>query len=241
MNKGGDHMSIHIGAKNGEIAETILLPGDPLRAKYIAETYLSDTIQYNDIRGMLGFTGTYKGERISVQGTGMGIPSISIYVNELINSFDVQTLIRVGTCGGVLDNVNVHDIILAQAATTDSQMNRLVFDLIDYSPIANYGLLQKAFTISKNKDVNLHVGNVFTTDFFYQHDPAALHRLLRQYQILAIEMETTALYTLAAKYNRRALSILTVSDHVITGIETSAEERETSFHDMMEIALETAI
>jgi len=234
-------MSIHIGAEKGEIAETILLPGDPLRAKYIAKTYLTDPIQYNDVRGMLGFTGTYKGKRISVQGTGMGIPSISIYVNELIQSYDVQTLIRVGTCGGLLDDVNVHDIILAQAATTDSQMNRLVFDHIDYAPIADFDLLQNAYDMSLQKDVNLHIGNVFTTDFFYQHDPKQIHRLLRQFQVLAIEMETTALYTLAAKFNRRALSILTVSDHVITGVETTAKERETSFHDMMEIALETAI
>jgi|SRR5690625_5016843 len=234
-------MSIHIGAKKDEIAETILLPGDPLRAKYIAETYLSDAIQYNDVRGMLGFTGTYKGKRISVQGTGMGIPSISIYVNELIQSYNVQTLIRVGTCGGLLDEVKVHDIVLAQAATTDSQMNRLVFDHIDYAPIADFELLQQAYDITEQKNVNLHVGNVFTTDFFYQHDPKTIHRLLRQFQVLAIEMETTALYTLAAKFNRRALSILTVSDHVITGVETTAKERETSFHEMMEIALETAI
>lgn len=234
-------MSIHIGAKDGEIAETILLPGDPLRAKYIAKTYLNDAIQYNDIRGMLGFTGTYKGKRISVQGTGMGIPSISIYVNELIQNYNVQNLIRVGTCGGLLDDVNVHDIVLAQAATTDSQMNRLVFDHIDYAPIADFGLLKQAHKITEQKDVNLHVGNVFTTDFFYQHDPKTLHRLLRQFKVLAIEMETTALYTLAAKFKRRALSILTVSDHVITGVETTAKERETSFHEMMEIALETAI
>lgn len=234
-------MSIHIGAKKGEIAETILLPGDPLRAKYIAENYLTDILQYNNVRGMLGFTGTYKGKRISVQGTGMGIPSISIYVNELIKSYDVKTLIRVGTCGGLLDDVNVHDIILAQAATTDSQMNRLVFDHIDYAPIADFDLLQNAHDICIEKDVNLHIGNVFTTDFFYQHDPKHIHRLLRQFQVLAIEMETTALYTLAAKFNRRALSILTVSDHVITGVETTAKERETSFHEMMEIALETAL
>lgn len=234
-------MSIHIGAKDGEIAETILLPGDPLRAKYIAENYLTDVIQYNDIRGMLGFTGTYRGQKISVQGTGMGIPSISIYVTELIQSYDVKTLIRVGTCGGLLDDVNVHDIVLAQGSTSDSQMNRLVFDHIDYTPLADFDLLNKAHAICLEQDITPHVGNVFTTDFFYQHDPKIIHRLLRQFQVLAIEMETTALYTLAAKYSRRALSILTVSDHVITGIETTAKERETSFHHMMEIALETAI
>jgi len=234
-------MSIHIGAKVGEIADTILLPGDPLRAKYIAKNYLTDTIQYNNVRGMLGFTGTYKGKRISVQGTGMGIPSISIYVNELIQSYDVQTLIRVGTCGGLLDNVHLHDVVLAQGATTDSQMNRMAFNHIDYAPLADFNLLKNASTISQKKGVNLHVGNVFTTDFFYQHDPKTIHRLLRQFDVLAIEMETTALYTLAAKFNRQALSILTVSDHVITGEKTTAKERETSFLDMMEIALETAI
>lgn len=234
-------MSVHIGAKDGEIAEKILLPGDPLRAKYIAKTYLDEVIQYNDVRGMLGYTGTYKGERISVQGTGMGIPSISIYVTELIESYDVKTLIRVGTCGTVLENIKVRDIILAQGATTDSQMNRMVFGGIDYAPIADFHLLKRAYEIGANKDLIMHVGNVFTSDMFYRDQAEQVHRLLQNYQVLAIEMETTALYTLAAKFNRQALSILTVSDHIVTGEETSAEERQTSFHDMMEVALETAI
>src|SRR5690554_507914 len=155
-------MSIHIGAKKGEIADTILLPGDPLRAKFIAENYFEDVVQYNEVRGMYGFTGTYKGKRISVQGTGMGVPSISIYVNELIQEYDVKTLIRVGTCGGMQKDVNIRDIVLAQGATTDSQVNRMIFGGIDYAPLANFELLHHAFNIAKEKGLTTHVGNVFT-------------------------------------------------------------------------------
>lgn len=234
-------MSVHIGASQGEIADTILLPGDPLRAKYIADTYLSDVIQYNQVRGMYGYTGTYKGKRISVQGTGMGIPSISIYVNELIQSYDVQKLIRVGTCGAIQKDVNVRDIILAQGSATDSQMNQLIFKGIDYSPIADFKLLKNAYDECVAKNVEPLVGNVFTSDTFYRDNAEEVNSLLAKYNVLAIEMETTALYTLAAKFGRQALSILTVSDHVLTGEETSSNERQTSFHEMMEIALETAI
>lgn len=234
-------MSIHIGANPGEIADTILLPGDPLRAKYIADTYLENVFEYNQVRGMYGYTGTYKGERISVQGTGMGIPTTSIYVNELIQSYDVQTLIRVGTCGAIQKDVNVRDIILAQGSTTDSQMNRMIFGGIDYAPIANFDLLKNAYDICTEKDIDPLVGSVFTSDTFYRDNANEVNELLAKYNVLAIEMETTALYTLAAKFDRKALSILTVSDHVITGEETSADERQTSFHEMMEVALETAI
>lgn len=234
-------MSVHIGAKQGEIADKILLPGDPLRAKYIAETYLDDVFEYNQVRGMYGYTGTYKGERISVQGTGMGIPSISIYANELIQEYDVQKLIRVGTCGAIQKDVNVRDIILAQGSTTDSQMNRLVFGGIDYAPLADFDLLKKAYDLCTEKELDIIVGNVFTSDTFYRDNAKEVNELLAKYNVLAIEMETTALYTLAAKFDRQALSILTVSDHVLTGEETSAEERQTSFHEMMEVALETAI
>src|SRR5699024_745402 len=232
---------IHIGAKKGDIAETILLPGDPLRAKYIAETYLDDVIQYNEVRGMLGYTGTYKGERISVQGSGMGVPSISIYVEELINEYDVKNLIRVGTCGGMKEDVHIRDVILAQGATTDSQVNRNVFGGIDYAPLANFDLLKNAHDIALEKDLTTHVGNVFTSDVFYRYNGPELTALLAKYNVLGVEMETTALYTLAAKYDRRALAILTVSDHVITGEQTTAEERQTTFHDMMELALETVL
>lgn len=234
-------MSVHIGAKQGEIADKILLPGDPLRAKYIAETYLEDIMQYNDVRGMLGFTGTYKGERVSVQGTGMGVPSISIYVNELIQSYDVKKLMRVGTCGAIKEDIHVRDVILAQGATTDSQVNKLIFKGVDYAPLADFDLLKNAYDTTKEKGLNVRVGNVFTSDSFYRDNAKELNERLAKYNVLAVEMETSALYTLAAKFNRQALSILTVSDHIITGEETTAEERQTSFHDMMEIALETII
>lgn len=232
-------MSIHIGAKKDDIADTILLPGDPLRAKYIAENYLEDVIQYNDVRGMLGFTGTYKGKRISVQGTGMGVPSISIYVNELIQEYDVQTLVRVGTCGGMQEDIHVRDIVLGQAATTDSQMNRLVFGGVDYAPIADFNLLQKAYQLAEERELTTHVGNIFTSDAFYRDNAEAFNDLLIKHNVLAVEMEAAALYTLAAKFNRQALTILTVSDHIITGEQTTSEERQTSFNDMMTLALDT--
>jgi len=234
-------MSVHIGANQGDIADKILLPGDPLRAKFIAETFLDNVTQYNNVRGMLGFTGTYKGEPVSVQGTGMGVPSISIYVNELIQEYDVQKMIRVGTCGAIQKDVNVRDVILAQGSTTDSQMNRIVFGGIDYAPIADFDLLKHAYDAGLEKGLNLRAGNVFTSDTFYRDNAKELNELLAQYKVLAIEMETSALYTLAAKFNRQALSILTVSDHVLTGEETTAEERQTTFNEMMEIALEAAI
>lgn len=234
-------MSVHIGAKKGEIAETILLPGDPLRAKYIAETFLEDIKLFNEVRGMYGFTGKYKGQEVSVMGTGMGVPSISIYANELINEYDVQNLIRVGTCGAIQKDVKVRDVILAQGATTDSQVNRLIFGGIDYAPIADFGLLKKAYEAATEQGLNVRVGNVFTSDTFYRDNAVEVNNLLAKYNVLAVEMETTALYTLAAKYNRKALSVLTVSDHIITGEETTAEERQTTFNEMIEIALETAL
>ena len=232
-------MSIHINAKLGEIADTVLLPGDPLRAKYIAETFLENAKLYNEVRNMFGYTGTYKGKTISVQGTGMGVPSISIYVNELMNSYDVKKLIRVGTAGAIQRDVKVRDVILAMSASTDSQMNRLTFGGIDYAPTANFDLLLKAYHAGMAKGLHLKVGNVFTADHFY-NDNSDLEKWAK-YQILAIEMETAALYTLAAKFNRQALSVLTISDHIITGEETTAEERQTTFNDMIEVALEAAI
>lgn len=232
-------MSIHIGAKENEIADKILLPGDPLRAKYIAETFLEGAECYNNVRGMLGFTGTYKGERVSVQGTGMGVPSISIYINELMQSYNVQTLIRVGTCGAIQKDVKVRDVILAMSASTDSQMNRLTFGGVDYAPTANFDLLKRAYDCGVEKGLNLIAGNVFTADMFYNDN--ADHEKWARYGVLAIEMETAALYTLAAKFGRKALSILTVSDHILTGEETTAEERQTTFNEMIEVALEAAI
>jgi purine-nucleoside phosphorylase len=233
-------MSVHIAAKDNEVAETVLLPGDPLRAKYIAENFLEEVKCYNEVRNMFGFTGTYKGNRISVQGTGMGVPSISIYISELMQSYNVQNLIRVGTCGAIQKDVKVRDVILAMTSSTDSQMNRITFGGgIDYAPTANFDLLKKAYDAGIEKGLNLKVGNVFTADMFY-NDNADLEKLA-QYQILALEMETTALYTLAAKFGRRALSVLTVSDHILTGEETTSEERQLTFNDMIEVALEAAI
>lgn len=233
-------MSIHIGAKPGEIAETVLLPGDPLRAKFIAENFLEDIICYNEIRGMYGFTGLYKGKKISVQGTGMGIPSTSIYVNELIQSYGVRNLIRVGTCGGVQDEVHVRDLVLAMTASTDSSFTTQLVPPFHFSPTADFKLLKNAYETAKEKDMTIHVGNILTADSFYR-DSMDMVRKLGTYGVLAVEMETTALYTLANKFQVRALTILTVSDHIFTGEETTAEERQTTFTDMMEVALETAV
>lgn len=232
-------MSIHIEAKQGEIAESILLPGDPLRAKYIAETFLEDVTCYNRVRNMLGFTGTYKGKKISVQGTGMGVPSISIYIHELMQEYGVKNLIRVGTCGAIQKDVKVRDVILAMSASTDSKMNQLTFEGIDYAPTASFELLKTAYDIASEKQVPLKVGNVFTTDLFYSDH--ADHEKWANYGVLALEMETAALYTLAAKFSRNALSILTVSDHILTGEATTAEERQTTFNEMIEIALDTVV
>ncbi|MBU5595657.1 purine-nucleoside phosphorylase [Amphibacillus sp. MSJ-3] len=232
-------MSTHIGAKKGNIADKVLLPGDPLRAKYIAENFLDHPVCYNEVRGMFGYTGTYNNERISVQGTGMGVPSISIYVNELIQEYDVKKLIRVGTCGAIQKDVRVRDVILAQGATTDSQVNRMVFGGIDFAPLADFSLLKQAHQVGLEKGLKLRVGNVFTSDSFYRENSLELLTKLANHQVLGVEMEATALYTLAAKFNRQALAILTVSDHILTGEETSAEERQTTFNDMIKVALDT--
>ncbi|MFF3100085.1 purine-nucleoside phosphorylase [Viridibacillus arvi] len=232
-------MSIHINAKQGDIADIVLLPGDPLRAKYIAETYLEDVTPYNEVRNMLGFTGTYKGKRVSVQGTGMGVPSISIYVNELMQEYGVQKLIRVGTCGAIQKDVKVRDVIIAQSASTDSKMNEIIFNGLDFAPTADFDLLLKAYNAGKEAGLNLKVGNIFTADMFYSEENQ--NEKLARYGVLAVEMESAALYTLAAKYGRQALSILTVSDHIITGEVTTSEERQLTFNDMMVVALEAAI
>lgn len=232
-------MSVHINAKKGDIADTILLPGDPLRAKYIAETFLEDVVLYNEVRNMFGYTGTYKGKRISVQGTGMGVPSISIYITELMNEYDVKKLIRVGTCGSIHHDVKVRDVIIAQSASTDSKMNEIIFNGINFAPTADFDLLLKAYNAGKEKGLNIKVGNVFTEDVFYNEH--AEHEKWAQYGILALEMESSALYTLAAKFGRQALSILTVSDHLLTGEVTSSEERQLTFNDMIEVALDAAI
>ncbi|SDK50843.1 purine-nucleoside phosphorylase [Lacicoccus qingdaonensis] len=232
-------MSIHINAQKGDIAETILLPGDPLRAKYIAENFLEDVTCYNEVRNMLGFTGTYKGKRISVQGTGMGVPSISIYIHELMEEYGVKNLIRVGTCGAIQKDVNVRDVILAQSASTDSFQNRKLFGNFDYAPTSDFDLLLSSYNEAKKKGLEVKVGNVFTADSFY--DEKGDVEMMAKYGVLALEMESSALFTISKKFDARALAILTVSDHVLTGEATSSEERQTTFNEMIEVALDAAL
>lgn len=233
-------MSTHIGANKGDIASTVLMPGDPLRAKYIAETYLTDPVCYSSVRNMLGFTGTYKGKRISVQGAGMGIPSLAIYTTEMIKEFGVDTIYRVGSCGGMSPDVKIRDVILGQAGTTDSSIIANTFGPgVYYSPIADFGLLDAAYQTAKEENVDVKVGNIFAADRFY-NDELDMQKLT-DYGVLATEMETAGLYLLAAKYHIRALTILTVSDHLVTGESLSAKDRETSFDEMIKLSLETAV
>ncbi|MBU4511515.1 purine-nucleoside phosphorylase [bacterium] len=232
-------MSIHIGTKEGDIASTVLLPGDPLRAKNIAENFLTDVICYNEVRGMHGFTGIYKGKKISVQGTGIGIPSISIYVNELIVSYKAKNLIRIGSCGSMQPDVKIRDVILAMSASTDSHINKIRFNGMDYAPTANFNLLKRAYDIALEKNIPVKIGSVLTTDTFYNDDPNSWKHWAN-YGILAVEMETAILYTLAAKFKVNALSILTVSDSLVTREETTSEERQKTFNQMVEVALELA-
>lgn len=230
-------MSVHIGAKRGEIAETVLLPGDPLRAKWIADTFLDDVFCYNEVRGMHGYTGTFKGKRISVQGTGMGVPSTLIYANELIQDYDVKNLIRVGSAGSYQKDVKLRDIVIAMAASSISAINRHRFRGADYAPTASFELFHKAILAAQTKNIPIKVGNVLTSDTFYTDDFYD-YRLWAEFGVLCVEMETAGLYTVAAKYNVNALTILTISDSLVSGDRISAEERETSFNDMIEIALE---
>ena len=230
-------MSIHIGAEQGQIAPTVLLPGDPLRAKYIAETMLEDVFCYNEVRGMLGYTGRYGDKSVSVQGTGMGIPTLSIYVHELVTEYHVKTLIRVGTCGAFQPHLTVGDIVLPMTASTDSHINRLRFEGMDYAPAASFHLLLKAYETAKERGARVHVGGIFSSDTFYGDDPESW-RKWAAYGALAAEMETSGLYTLAAKFKVHALSVLTVSDSLVTGEFSTAEQREEGFPQMAEIALE---
>ncbi len=234
-------MSWHINsAKPGEIAERVLMPGDPLRAKHIAETMLEDAREYSHIRNMLGFTGTYKGHRVSVQGSGMGMPSMHIYASELAQDYGVKKIIRTGTCGALQENIHVRDVVFAQAATTDSGMVRNLFAPgMTFAPTATFSLLEKAVRIGRALGVPCHAGNVLSQDRLYD-DEIDLKKL-SDYGILAAEMETAALYLVAAKYRIEALGLFTVSNHILTGEETTAEERETSFDDMARIALEAVI
>lgn len=231
-------MSTHIEAKKGDIAETVLLPGDPMRAKWIAETFLEDHKCYNDIRGMLGFTGFYKGKRVSVQGTGMGIPSALIYCHELINDYGVKNLIRVGSTGSYQKDIKIRDIVIAMAASSTSGINNSRFINADYSPTANFELFMKAALYAKENNIPIKAGNVLSADEFYEDDFDA-YKKWAEFGVLCVEMETAGLYTIAAKFNVKALAILTVSDSLVTKERTTADERESTFVKMVEIALNT--
>lgn len=230
-------MSVHIEAKKGEIAETILLPGDPLRAKWIANTFFDNPKCFNKVRGMLGYTGTYKGKPISTMGTGMGVPSISIYAHELITDYEVKNLIRVGSAGSYQEDVKLRDIVLAMAASSTSGINQFRFGGADYAPTADFGLFIKAVNAAKFKNIPIKAGNVLTSDEFYE-DGFESFKTWSKFGILCVEMETAGLYTMAAKHHVNALSILTISDSLVSGERTTTMERETTFKEMIEIALE---
>ncbi|MEQ8924962.1 MAG: purine-nucleoside phosphorylase [Fulvivirga sp.] len=230
-------MSIHIGAKQGEIADTVLVCGDPLRAEHIAESYLKDAFCYSNVRNMLGFTGRYNGKRISVQGTGMGQPSLAIYLHELTHEYGVKTIIRVGTCGALNQEIELGDIIVAQGASTDSNMNRLIFSGLDFAPLPDYGLMTAAIQEAEKQNIKVRIGYLFSTDYFYFKDDPKRWELWINHGMLCAEMESSLLFTMAAAAGVRSCSILTVSDNIILGKACSTEERESSFNDMMRIAL----
>lgn len=230
----------HISADAGDFAETILLPGDPLRAKHIADTFLDDVVEVTAVRNMLGFTGTYRGQRVSAMGTGMGIPSASIYAKELITEYGVRQLIRVGSCGGIGEDVGIRDVIVAMGACTDSGVNRARFRGLDYAAIADYGLLRAAVDAAEAKGKTVRVGNVFSADLFY-HPDSTIFDTMESMGVLAVEMEAAGLYGVAAEFGAKALAILTVSDHIGTGEATTSDERQSTFNDMIEIALEATL
>ncbi|MDR1972024.1 MAG: purine-nucleoside phosphorylase [Treponema sp.] len=233
-------MSFHIAAKPGEIAEAVLLPGDPLRAKFVAETYLEQGVLYTDVRNILGYTGLYKGKRVSVQGTGMGIPSLSIYVNELFKDYGVKRAIRIGTAGGLQGNLKLRDLVIAMSACTDSGVNGFRFGGRSFAPTASFSLLKTAYEAALARGWEPKVGTVVSCDTFYTEDPDDW-KLWARYGVLAVEMETAELYTLAAKYGREALALLTISDSFVSGEEDSPAERQKAYTRMMEVALEAAI
>jgi purine-nucleoside phosphorylase len=234
-------MSTHIAAAAGQIAPTVLLPGDPLRAKWIAETFLDDATCYSEVRGMYGFTGTWRGRPVSVQGSGMGQPSMAIYVNELFREYDVQSIVRVGSCGSFVERVALRDVVIASGACTNSSMNQQRFHGLDYAPVADFGLLRAAYDVAAARpELSTHVGLIFSTDSFYW-PRAELMKPMVDHGVLAVDMEASALYTLAAAYQRKALTICQVSDHIVTGEETTADEREQGFGAMVEIALAAAL
>ncbi|MFD2916197.1 purine-nucleoside phosphorylase [Psychroserpens luteus] len=229
-------MSTHIEAKKGDIADTVLLPGDPMRAKWIAETFFDTPTLYNDVRGMLGYTGTYKGKRVSVQGTGMGIPSCLIYCHELINNYGVKNLIRVGSAGSYQKHVKIRDVVLAMSASSTSGINNSRFINADYAPTANFDLFMQAASYAKANNISVKAGNVLSSDEFYEDDFNS-YKKWADFGVLCVEMETAGLYTIAAKYNVNALSILTISDSLVSKKSLSADDRESTFKTMIEIAL----
>lgn len=232
-------MTIHIGAAPGDIAETVLMPGDPYRAKWAAETFLQDARLVNEVRGMLGYTGTWNGHRVTIQGSGMGMPSLSIYANELIRDFGAQTLIRIGSCGGMQDKVKVRDVILAMTASTVNSPSSGIFRELNFAPCADWGLLQAAAQAASKRGSATHIGGIYSSDVFYDERPDLNEQMVR-HGILGVEMEAAELYTLAARHGCRALAVLTVSDHLATGEALPSDQRERSFGDMVEIALEAA-
>jgi purine-nucleoside phosphorylase len=229
-------MSTHIGAAPGQIAPHVLMPGDPLRAKWIAESFLDDAKCYSDVRGMLGYTGTWRGRPVSVQGSGMGMPSIAIYLNELFGEYDVQAVTRVGSCGALTTDLELRDMVIASGACTDSSMNRITFEGLDYAAVADFELLRKAWDAAQEQPVTTKVGLIMSSDSFYASRPELTQRMV-DYGVLAVEMEANALYTLAARHRRRALAVCTVSDHIVTGEQTSAADRQQTFGHMVEVAL----
>jgi purine-nucleoside phosphorylase len=232
-------MTIHIGAKPGDIAETVLMPGDPLRAKWAAERLLDNPVCVNEVRGMLGFTGTWRGNRVTIHGSGMGMPSLSIYANELIRDYGAKTLIRIGSCGAMQDKVALRDVILAMTSSTLSTPSSGIFRELNFAPCADWGLLRAAARAAEARGATAHVGGIYSADVFYDERPD-LNEQMTRHGILAVEMEAAELYTVAARYGCRALAVLTVSDHLINGGHLDSAERESGFAEMVEIALEAA-
>lgn len=232
-------MTVHIGAEVGQIAETVLMPGDPYRAKWVAENFLEGAECINEVRGMLGFTGSWKGNRVTVQGSGMGMPSLSIYANELIRDYGAKTLIRIGSCGGMQAHVKVRDVVIAMTCTTVGTPSNTIFRELNFSPCADYGLLEAAVAAARTRDCGVHVGGIYSSDTFYDERPDLTEQMTR-HGILGVEMEAAELYILAARHGVRALGIMTVSDHLQTGEALPSDQREKSFGDMVEIALEAA-
>ena len=232
-------MTIHIGAQPGEIAETVLMPGDPLRAKWAAETFLTDPVCINQVRGMLGYTGHWRGNRVTIHGSGMGMASLSIYANELIRDYGAKTLIRIGSCGAMQDHVGIRDVIIAMTATTLSTPSSGIFRELNFAPHADWSLLRAAVTAAEQRGVPTHVGGIYSADVFYDERPD-LNEIMTRHGILGVEMEAAELYNLALRHKVRALAVLTVSDHLLTGDALPADQRQSSFGDMVDIALQAA-